>query len=54
MKPRKKISSLIGAAITIRRPAAIAPKVLSSKPSSRVMSSCSGWISAASTIAQAM
>ena len=42
MKPRKKISSATGAATTIRKNAAIAPRPPSSTPSSRVMSSCSG------------
>ena len=55
MKPRKKISSLNGATTTISTPAAIAPNVPSSTPSSRVTSSCSGASSAATIrIAQPM
>ena len=39
MKPRKKISSEIGAATTISTPAAIVPNAPWPKPRSRVMSS---------------
>ena len=52
MNPRKKISSATGAAITIRKNAAIAPSAPSSTPSSRVMSSCSGENSTEITSAQ--